>query len=70
MENGKNLEIKIKEVSFKRLLGYTILNQTIIEKDEKLTFCDNCFECFKLLFKSVGECLKNSFCFIWKTFYP
>ena len=70
MENGKNMEIKIKEVSFKRLLGYTILNQTIIEKDEKQTFCDNCFECFRLLIISVGECLKNSFCFIWKTFYP
>ena len=70
MEHGKNLEIKIKEVSFKRLLGYSIINQTIIEKDEKLTLCDNCCECFKLLFKSIGECLKNSFCFIWNHFCP
>ena len=70
IEHEKNLEIKIKEVSFKRILGFTILNQTIIEKDEKLTFCENCCECFKLLFKSFGECLKNSFCYIWKAFCP
>ena len=69
-ENERNFEIKIKEVSFKRILGFTIFNQTVIEKDEKQTFFANFCECFKLLFKSIGECLKNSLCYIWKTLCP
>ena len=62
--NENKSEIKIKEVSFKKILGYTIFNQTIIEKEEKLSFLDNFCDCFKLLFKSIGECFKSSFCLI------
>ena len=68
--NENNSEIKIKEVSFKKILGYTIFNQTIIEKEEKQNFLDNCCESFILLFKSIGECFKSSFCFICMKCYP
>ena len=70
MYNEKDSEIKIKEVSFKKILGYTIFSQTIIEKEKKLTKCDKCCECFGLLCKSIGECFKSSFCFICMQFCP
>lgn len=66
--NENNSEIKIKEVSFKKILGYTIFNQTIIE-EEKQNFFDNCCECFILLFKSIGKYFKSSFCLIFMKCY-
>ena len=64
VNNENNSDIKIKEISFKKIFGYTIFNQTIIEKEENLSFFGNICECLKLFFKSYGECFKNSFCFI------
>ena len=55
-------KLKIKKVSFKKIFGYTIFNQTIIEKEQNFTVFARCCECFKLLFQSIGECLRSSFC--------
>ena len=59
--NENNSGIKVKEVSFKKRLGYTILNQTIFEKEEKQNFFDNCCGCFILLLICM-KCYPKSTC--------
>ena len=63
-------KIKIRRVSIKKILGYTIFNQTIIEKQQNFTTFESCCECFKLLFQSIRECLRSSFCLICEKVCP
>jgi hypothetical protein len=69
-ESGENL--KIKTVSIKKICGYILINQTIIEREEKpenesscliIKCIQGCFESFILIFKSIKDCIKNSLCF-------
>ena len=71
-KNKKNDDdLIIKKVSFKKICGYTIFDQTITvieeEKTKKKNCCSNLCECLLLLLLSIRDCLKNTFCFICLT---
>ena len=71
-KNKKNDDnLTIKKVSFKKICGYTIFDQTITvieeEKIKKKNCCSNYCECLLLILISIKECLKNTFCFICLT---
>ena len=65
-------KLTIKEISIKKICGYTILNQTLTEKNRKpdydkshLTrkfFKNCCYNC-KLICKTLLDCFKNTICY-------
>ena len=68
-ENQINEEIKIKEVTIKKICGYTIFNQTIIPKEDSYqiespgltrNYCKKGIKYLQLFLISIKDCLFNS----------